>query len=125
MKKAVFGFVLLFVSVLFACDSPQDAPYTKQCRKIEDNLSVCRNFARDEGEAYAASCIKRGNKVIAAEEHCGKLWGDAYTCVAELSCEDFEAWRTTRKDGSVDFPCLEEQQAFLSECPDLPLWSSK
>lgn len=122
MKFTSFSLAFIIGLASGACD-PEKEPFADECHKVGDQLAVCRDLPRDEGETYPQDCIARGKKVRAEDETCGDLWVDAYECVAALACEDFEVWRTSVHSDTVDFPCKDEEQAFLAACPGLPLWS--
>jgi hypothetical protein len=121
MREA-FALILAFASG--ACETQADEPFANFCKEVSTDFYFCRNLPQDEGNNYVEQCVARGKKVREADEMCGQLWTDAYSCVAALSCEDFELWRTApHDDPMIDFPCADEGQAFLAQCPDLALWS--
>ena len=122
MKYTSFSLAFMVGLASGACD-PDPEPFADECRTVGGQLAVCRNRSQDEGSTYLQDCIARGKLVRDGDENCGTLWSDAYACVAALSCEGFEDWRTSAHDIYVDFPCKDEEMAFLAECPDLPLWS--
>ena len=124
MKYTFLSLALVIGSIAGACDSSEEE-FAGDCRAVGAALYVCQNFARGEGDTYFTRCLARGKKVRAEDEVCGKLWTSAYDCVASLPCEDFEIWRTSVHDDTTSYPCHAEEQAFLAECPDLPLWVDK
>ena len=125
MKYTSFSLALMVGFAAGACDPEEEEAFADDCRAVGDAFSFCRNFARDEGDTYFEDCIDRGKKVRKENELCGKLWVNTYDCVAALPCEDFEVWRTTVHDDTTNYPCHAEEQDFLAECPDLPLWVDK
>lgn len=106
-----------------ACGIQNNAPFAESCEQVEYDFYSCQNLSQDEGDTYFADCVARGKKVHSARRVCGQLWTEAYACVAALDCEDFELWRTMRSDPTLDFPCAAEGLAFLTQCPNLPLYS--
>jgi len=125
MKYTLHSLLLVFILGLTAgaCDIQKDEPFAEDCEEVEHDFYSCQNLSQDEGDTYFADCVARGKKVHKADDDCGQLWTEAYACVAGLDCDDFEIWRTMRSDPMLDFPCAEEGLAFLTQCPELPLYS--
>jgi hypothetical protein len=99
--------------------------YTKDCKSVGWKIFSCHNLATPEGSEYTLDCVARGKKVAKADETCGDLWVEAYSCVAALPCEEFNEWRDNHHSLKNDFPCKDEESAFDTECGDLPLWVDK
>ena len=125
MKYTLHSLLLVFTLglTLGACETQEDAPFAESCDEVGTYFHFCRNLSKDENDNYSQRGVARGKKVHKADDDCGQLWTEAYACVANLACEDFERWRTMNFDPMLDFPCAEEGLAFLTQCPELPLYS--
>ena len=103
------------------------------CKEDPDLESYCANktglTASCAGQSVECEkspcyedCTTLGHDAAEFSDTCGALWIEIYECLAEMSCDGVDAWRSAQIEDTIDYPCGTLEAEFRKTCPDIPLY---
>lgn len=107
--RVFLGVTILFVSSLLGCgdDSTTDASCSPWCTVVDE----CTEMGFSD---CTRACAVELSEAQAVSSQCANAVRIQNTCLGELTCSEFEAWRTETPPDA--YPCKSADEAVATAC---------